>query len=503
MAYYSMRWDDTWPTARKKLDYIMTHTNTDSTGTYSHYASSGNSGVVDDDDADNHADAASQYPVNYPVRRRSHFSLNPLDICLRIKVHDLNTSDDDAPVAPNWIQFQTLVGKGSSLHGPDWDNDTVGRSIVSPADSDNPGLLAVGASSLLKSSIGVTEYSSRGPVFDKTDTLSKGSPSRIKPDVVASTEGATITNWKHVCQKPLKRIFGCGDDLYFSGTSGATAHTGGIAAVVAGFLKDANALQEPEDAANLIRNTATYKGSAYRWGKGFINLPCPATAYYSNTFIENGGKWKADDCAGFVSGSKADFHTFYVPRTKKVTIDLASDDKDAYLLLRKGAHSKGGVVAFDNDNDADSSATGTDAKITAVILKGPYTIEATTRTGNSVGGEYTLDVRSVDFTETAKLEKFSTVRRGNSWQNFQVVSNVPVKVVVNPTGTSRKLQVASSSASSRSCRASSNQSVKRDNGEYIYLRGCSTGTTYLDLRSAGTDTLLKRYAVSVTKLKPR
>ena len=184
---------------------------------------------------------------------------------------------------------------------------------------------------------------------------------------------------------------------------------------------------------------------------------------------------------------------------KKVTVSLSSDDKDAYLLLRKGAHSKGAVIDFDNDNDDDSSATGTNAKITAVVLKGPYTIEATTRAGNSVGGEYTLDVRSVNFTETAKLASYPHARSGGNWLGFQVVSNVPVKAVVNPTGSTSRLQVASSNASRSSCRASSNQSVKRANGEYIYLRGCSTGTAVLELRSAGTDTLLKRYTVTVRR----
>ena len=269
--------------------------------------------------------------------------------------------------------------------------------------------------------------------------------------------------------------------------------------MVAEFLKESNALKEPEDAANLIRNTATYKGSANEWGEGFIKLPCPSEAHYSDTFYESSGEWESGDCAGFVSGSKADFHTFYANRMKKVTVTLSSDDKDAYLLLRKGAHSKGAVIDFDNDNDDDSSATGTDAKMTTVVGKGPYTVEATTKGRNSVGGDYTLDVRSVDFTETAKLESYPYARTNGSWYGSKVVSNVPVKVVVNPTGSTRRLQASSSNSSRSSCSASSNQSVKRANGDFIYLRGCSTGSSVLELRSAGTDTLLKRYTVTVRR----
>ena len=138
VGYYSMRWHDTWPVAQKKLDYMMTHTKLLGNSTYSHYGSSGNSGVIDADFADDHDDAAPQYPVNYPVRRSSHLALNLRDICLRIKVHDLNTRDDDAPEAPPWIQFQALVSKGLSHNGPAWESDTAGRSIVNPSESDNP-----------------------------------------------------------------------------------------------------------------------------------------------------------------------------------------------------------------------------------------------------------------------------------------------------------------------------------------------------------------------------
>ena len=137
-------------------------------------------------------------------------------------------------------------------------------------------------------------------MFDKKDTLSKGKPSRAKPDIVASTDGATISKWLYKCKAGKTSVSKCGKDLYFTGTSGATSHTGGIAAVVAQFLKEANALKEPEDAANLIRDTATYKGDANEWGKGFIKLPCPSTAHYSDTFYEGEGEWATNDCAGFV-----------------------------------------------------------------------------------------------------------------------------------------------------------------------------------------------------------
>ncbi len=479
-AYYSMRWDDTWPAAKQKLDYHMIHTKVSGNYKSTNYGSSA---------------TTIQNTSNYPFRRSSHYALSLLDLCLRIQVHDLDKDDDESPTVPNWIQFQALVSKGLSHDGPDWEDDTTGRSIVNPSESVNDGLLAIGAASLRETSIKITDYSSRGPVFNDSDTLSDGDPSRSKPDVVASTDGATLTKWKHKCGANSKSVSSCGKDLYFTGTSGATSHTGGIAAVVADFLESANALHEPDDVANFIRDTATSKGNVYTWGKGFIDLPCPSEGHKSDTFSVDSEEWEDSDCIGYSRGFKSDFHTFYLDRIKTVTITLESDDRDAYIKLREGAHSEGDILDVDNDNDDDSSAFGTDARLVKKLDKGAYTIEATTNLKGSVGGSYDLDVSSV--VESASLTQ-APYARYNRWAGFRVKSTVPVDVVVNHTGT-RRLKVATNIPTRTGCPATRGQSVQRSSGQYVYFAGCSVGTAYIQLKGKDSGEVLKTYRIRVRR----
>ena len=202
VIYYSMRWADTWPIGEKKLDYELDHKFPRTTyWTKDHQDSAGE----------------TQYPKNYPVRRTSKMSGHWYDLCLRIRVIDQDTTDDDAPEVPEWIQFQALIAKQSKDTGPDWESDTPGRSIVNPSESDNEGLLAVGALSLLGDVDDPMEvYVSRGPVFSDYDDVTEDTPSRTKPDVVASTDGATYTKWRWDCYESFKRDGRCGSKLKLS-----------------------------------------------------------------------------------------------------------------------------------------------------------------------------------------------------------------------------------------------------------------------------------------------
>ena len=84
-----------------------------------------------------------------------------------------------------------------------YDPYTESGSMTSPAESANPGMLAVGAASWSKPDT-IEWYSSRGPAPD----------GRIKPDVVGAACGKTAT-YSTYC-----------------GTSQASPHVAGLAALV-------------------------------------------------------------------------------------------------------------------------------------------------------------------------------------------------------------------------------------------------------------------------------
>ena len=140
---------------------------------------------------------------------------------------------------PDWIQ---LVVKGSGV-GPIQYHTGVG-SIGNPAESANPGMLAVGAAhhSDLDS---IEEYSSRGPTPD----------GRVKPDVVGAACGETATSSS------------------FCGTSQASPHVAGMAALVRQRFPG----YTPAQAVTYLRDTAEQRISSPDpnniWGHGFFVLP--------------------------------------------------------------------------------------------------------------------------------------------------------------------------------------------------------------------------------------
>ena len=139
---------------------------------------------------------------------------------------------------PDWIQL--LGWGGTSLTF----NTSETGSIVNPAESANPGLLAVGAAHW-DSVDTIRSYSSRGPTPD----------GRIKPDVVGADCGDTAAGATPFC-----------------GTSQASPHVAGLTALVrqrfpsytpvqvVSYLKDSSEQRTGPDPNNT-------------WGHGFIVLP--------------------------------------------------------------------------------------------------------------------------------------------------------------------------------------------------------------------------------------
>ncbi len=86
------------------------------------------------------------------------------------------------------------------------------------------------------------------------------------------------------------------------------------------------------------------------------------------------------------TGELARYYSFTLTAPAEVTIEMSSSALDAWLTLREGLGISGPQVAFDNNGGG-----GTDARITASLDAGTYTIEATSgAAGVAATGPFTL-----------------------------------------------------------------------------------------------------------------
>jgi Subtilase family/Fibronectin type III domain/Putative binding domain, N-terminal len=116
-------------------------------------------------------------------------------------------------------------------------------SVTNPAESSNPGVLAVGAADWTTPNV-IESFSSQGPTPD----------GRIKPDIVGADRADTIS-------------YGARG---FPGTSQAAPHVAGLAALV----KSAFPSYTPKDVANYLKANAVPRGPTPddTWGYGFAYL---------------------------------------------------------------------------------------------------------------------------------------------------------------------------------------------------------------------------------------
>ena len=142
---------------------------------------------------------------------------------------------------PAWLQLRAAslnlqYGDGSG-------------SIMNPAESNNAGMLAVGAASLAPTPT-IRADSSRGPAPEP------GPNGRIKPDIVGGSASASA-----------------------GGTSIATAHISGMAALVIQKLGHLSAYDTPAEVASYLKANSPIQPGASNpnntWGWGFAKLPAP------------------------------------------------------------------------------------------------------------------------------------------------------------------------------------------------------------------------------------
>ncbi|MYC07345.1 MAG: S8 family serine peptidase [Chloroflexi bacterium] len=310
--------------------------------------------------------------INAPIEYLYFFPAPDRNYCLRVKLVE--------GTAPNWIQVQSFFGQ--ELEQP-----SLSGGIVSPAESNNPGMISVGAASP-DNPDEIWERSSRGPA---PEPWPRG---RIKPELVAGLR------------------FDATQPLSMRGTGWAAAYVAGIAALVKQRFPE----YSPEEVADYLKSNAEDKGEPgpdNTWGYGQATLPasdaaapldpdaCIQRIYGSHT-IE--ASWddnclsenRPDGDEGTGEGDYyARFYTLAVGAGKRLTIDLTSDH-DAYLYLMRGEGREGSIAA---SNDDSVPYIDFNSRIVIDGLRaGEYTIEATTYEPEK-SGAFTLVVQ-IDDTDT-------------------------------------------------------------------------------------------------------
>ena len=338
-----LRWEDSWEGASTDLDLYLFHKPTGQLTTiYSVDEQSGESGQI-------------------PWEAIGFTALadNEDDFGL-VVIHE------GGPV-PDWIQL-LYWGPGEIEH------HTISGSIGNPAESANPGMLAVGATHYWDTHT-IADYSSQGPTPD----------GRVKPEIVGTACGETTS---YPVRPPE---FYDGNNCWFAGTSQASPHVAGMAALVRQRFPEFSA----EQAADYLKDNAEQREAPHpnnTWGYGFAVLPSiegAADTECSQELTGDGtvpGSWAPGCESAVAERGHAKYYTFDLAEESAVTITLESTAADTYLYLREG-ESQAGTFLYENDDDGGTTKSTIQASLTA----GKYTIEATTYEPNETGA-FTLTI---------------------------------------------------------------------------------------------------------------
>ena len=353
-----LRWDDLWPGAKKDLAIEL----------YRYPGRSDEKLVATFDDLQNGDGTHIPYEKGW-YEDRTYISFSTLNFGYKVKRNGSST-------APSWLQFVVWPPGG------DISNASSTHSIMSPGDSQHPGMLTVGAANFMMDII--HETSSRGP------TPIGG---YIKPDIagVSCTRGVT--------------------DDDFCGSSAGAAHVAGLAALVI----QQNPGFTPEQVTTYLKDHAKPLGDSTPnniWGYGLAKLPkfdCVNAIDATTSSTTTAGSW-ASTCTSAVDSNKnAHYYTFKLAQASTVTIDLSSSAVNTFLYLREGHNNQAGKALAMNDD----GGSGTDAKITTTLAPGSYTIEATT-TLDGQTGNFTLTTTGMNGPPTVSIAGGGEVTEGSA-----------------------------------------------------------------------------------------
>ena len=228
-----LRWEDDWNKASTDLDLYLYHVPSRSFTT-----------LVSEDEQSG---------------QRGHVPFEAFGFTYRVDSDDfgivvVHHSGD----APDWIQLAVWSVDPIQHH-------TGSGSITNPAESANPGMLAVGAAPWYDVNT-IEPYSSRGPTPD----------GRVKPDIVGADCGETALT-------PLNEYW-----RGFCGTSQAAPHVAGMAALVRQRFPS----HTPAQVAAYLQNHAQQRETPdpnNTWGHGFAQLPSPDREALMALYNDTGG----------------------------------------------------------------------------------------------------------------------------------------------------------------------------------------------------------------------
>ena len=332
-----LRWEDSWTGARTDLDLHL-------------YDKSTNKVIFSSDDPQ--SGEAGQVPWEAFVTYRP-FRTN--DLGIKVTHH--------SGKVPDWIQIVAWTVFPLEPH-------TLRGSITNPAESANPGLLAVGAAPWFDVNT-IEPFSSRGPTPDD----------RVKPDIVGADCGETAF-------RSLRFSSRLGGDCGFAGTSQASPHVAGLAGLVRQRFPDFTA----EQTAAYLKNNAEPRGAVPNntWGYGLAQLPATDVGDCVHELTADGttsGQWSPSCQSIAADRGYSQYYTFTPDESAQVTITLSSS-VDPYLFLREGDARSGDFV---DENDDIEAGANTNSRITATLTAGTYTIEATTY-DTAKTGDFTLTI---------------------------------------------------------------------------------------------------------------
>ena len=210
-----LRWEDSWSAANRDFNLLIWDFATSDFVDYSFDPQQGRVGQVPFES------------LSYLVPNDGRYAV--------VVVHEGGST-------PEWIQLTAWGVDSIEYH-------TERGSIANPAESANPGMLAVGAAPWYDVNT-IEPYSSRGPTPD----------GRVKPDIVGADCGETALS-------PLNQR-----QRGFCGTSQAAPHVAGMAALVRQRFPTYTAVE----VANYLKEHAEQRESPdpnNTWGHGFAKLP--------------------------------------------------------------------------------------------------------------------------------------------------------------------------------------------------------------------------------------